>query len=344
MRGPLRDLHDDGAYGRTVGIGGRGLIEPQRHAGGHHPAGLCRDDRQQQSETRQYNSHFLISPPITPPGDGGRIYTKKIALRRETCSSSGHNHRMFSQSSSCEDMVVRKAGFAEFFVPLILLFSCWGAAHAFVGADVADGALRRYTAVVVTAKGPCSGVTLAQDIVLTAAHCVRDDPAIKVFGHPVSATVLHPLHSATDGGSPDLAILKLATPLPERFTAATIHRRELSKDTVLVAAGYGHSTANDYAAGTAVHMVPLQVSHTHGGWLVLRGTDHGVSGTGPGDSGSPVYAYRGMHSVVALIVAGTESQIWAVSPRSALPLDYGYHTETGRALNAAPPPRPLHAA
>ena len=205
-----------------------------------------------------------------------------------------------------------KVRLAEFFVPLILLFSYWGAAQAFVGANVADDALRRYTAAVVGAKGPCSGVILAQDIVVTAAHCVQADPNVKVFGIPVRVTVLHPLYSATDRGPPDLAILKLATPLPERFMPAVIHRRELSKGDVLVAAGYGHSSAHDYGTGMAVHMVPLRISRADGGWVILESADQGISGAGPGDSGSPVYAYRGMHSVVALIVAGTESQIWAV--------------------------------
>ena len=226
-------------------------------------------------------------------------------------------------------MVVGKVGFAEFFVPLILLFSYWGAAQAFVGANVADGALRRYTAVVVGAKGPCSGVILAQDIVVTAAHCVRDDPNVKVFGTPVRGTVLHPLYSATDRGSPDLAILKLATPLPERFMPAVIHRRELSKGAVLVAAGYGHSSAYDYAAGMAVHMVPLQVSDIREGWVILARAYSGPLGAGPGDSGSPVYAYRGIHSVVALIVAGTADEVWAVS----LAANYHWITETIERLN-----------
>lgn len=224
-----------------------------------------------------------------------------------------------------------KVSFAEFLLSLILLFSYWGGAQAFVGANVADGALRRYTAVVVGAKGPCSGVVLAQDVVVTAAHCVRDDPTVRVFDNPVSVTVLHPLYSVTDHRSPDIAILKLTTPLPERFTPAPVHRRELSKGTVLIAAGYGHSSAKDYAAGTAVRMVPLQVSNTQEGWVILASADEGVSGAGPGDSGSPVYAYRGMHSVVALIVSSTKTQIWAVS----LAAHYRWITDTIVKLDVA---------
>src|SRR5689334_11170153 len=45
-------------------------------------------------------------------------------------------------------------------------------ADALVGADGADGTIARYTVLVVGAKGRCTGVVLAQDIVLTAAHCV----------------------------------------------------------------------------------------------------------------------------------------------------------------------------
>jgi hypothetical protein len=190
--------------------------------------------------------------------------------------------------------------------------------------------VQRYTVVVATAKGPCSGVILAQDVVLTAAHCVRADLNVQVRGNPVIETVLHPLYSSTDADSPDLAILKLATPLPDRFTPAVVNPRGLSNGTDLIATGYGQSSINDYLAGTALRMVQLRVFDTSRGWVVLVSTRKDVLGAGPGDSGSPVYAYRGMYSLVALIVGGSRGHIRAV----ALAAHYGWIIDTVQKLGA----------
>ena len=197
-------------------------------------------------------------------------------------------------------------------VPIILLLYC-GSAQAFVGADIADRTVERYTVAVVTAKGLCSGVVLAQNIVLTAAHCVRADPNVQVHGNPVIETVLHPLYGSADARAADLAILKLANPLPHRFIPAVVNPRSLSKGIDLIAAGYGHSSIKDHLAGTALRMVVLRVFDTGKDWVALVSARIESSGAGPGDSGSPVYAYRGMYSVVALIVGGSGEHIIAVA-------------------------------
>ena len=49
---------------------------------------------------------------------------------------------------------------------------------------------------------------------LSAAATSRCRPIL--FG-PVDRIVVHPLYKPTDAGSPDLAMLKLAKPLPDRF-------------------------------------------------------------------------------------------------------------------------------
>src|SRR2546429_6935933 len=69
-------------------------------------------------------------------------------------------------------------------VTLILLthvFS-FGTANALVGADVADRTVQRYTVVIASARGRCSGGLLAQDIVLTAAHCIQPGEKFQVGG------------------------------------------------------------------------------------------------------------------------------------------------------------------
>ena len=66
---------------------------------------------------------------------------------------------------------------------VICLLLCGAPASALVGADVADRTVQRFTVVVAGAKGRCSGVVLAPDIVLTAAHCVRRGERVHVGGN-----------------------------------------------------------------------------------------------------------------------------------------------------------------
>src|SRR5207247_6420872 len=113
---------------------------------------------------------------------------------------------------------------------------CADRSDALVGADLADRTIQRYTVVVGSLKGRCTGVVLAQNIVLTAAHCMLSGEKFWVGGDAVGGSqalapsqlsavdevVQHPLFSRKDNGSPDLAILKLTEPLPDRFIPAVL--------------------------------------------------------------------------------------------------------------------------
>ena len=221
---------------------------------------------------------------------------------------------------------------------------CAGPASGLVGADVADRTVQRYTVVVASAKGRCSGVVLAQDIVLTAAHCVQATSNLQVGGSagmgrqaltsvaltPVITTVQHPLYNAKDAGSPDLAILKLAKPLPDQFIPAVINPRNLAEGDDLIAAGYGQTSARDKSVGTVLRMVLMRVSRATRNWVALVRVGEDEAKGGHGDSGGPVFAYRGMHSLVALIVGGTDNKTMAV----ALSAHYGWIRETTQKLSA----------
>ena len=223
-------------------------------------------------------------------------------------------------------------------------FVCADRAIALVGADLADRTIQRYTIAVGSAKGRCTGVVLAQNIVLTAAHCIVPGEKLWVGDNAGSGSqtlapsrlsavdeiVPHPLFSRRDSGSPDLAILKLATPLPDRFIPATLSPRHLAEGDNLIAAGYGKASAEETRPPLVLRMVLLQVTRAFRGWAILTATSEDRAGGAPGDSGGPLFAYRGMHTLVGLIVSVSDKRTRAV----ALAAHYSWIKETQEKLSA----------
>jgi Trypsin len=215
-------------------------------------------------------------------------------------------------------------------------------AAALVGADLADRTIQRYTIAIGSPKGRCTGVVLAQNIVLTAAHCIVPgeklwvgdqvaDGSRNVAPSQLSAVdevVSHPLFSRKDSGSPDLAVLKLATPLPDRFIPATLGARHLAEGDNLIAAGYGKASAEETRPALVLRMVLLRVTNAFRGWAILTSTGEDRAGGAPGDSGGPLFAYRGMHTLVGLIVSVSDKRTRAV----ALAAHYGWIKETQEKL------------
>ena len=220
--------------------------------------------------------------------------------------------------------------------------ACADRASALVGADLADSTIRRYTIAIGSAKGRCTGVVLAQDIVLTAAHCIVPGEKLWVGDTPgteprslaparlsaVEEIVPHPLWSRRDSGSPDLAILKLATPLPDRFVAATLSARHLAEGDNLIAAGYGKTSAEEKRPPLALRAVLLQVTQASRGWAILTSIGEDRAGGAAGDSGGPLFSYRGMHMLVGLIVSVSDKRTRAV----ALAAHYGWIKQTQEKL------------
>src|SRR5690242_11977232 len=159
-------------------------------------------------------------------------------------------------------------------------------AGALVGADLADRTIQRYTIAVGSPKGRCTGVVLAQNIVLTAAHCIVPGEKLWVGDQvadgsrnlapsrlsAVDEVVAHPLFSRKDSGSPDLAVLKLATPLPDRFIPATLGARHLAEGDNLIAAGYGKASTEETRPALVLRMVLLRVTNAFRGWAILTAT------------------------------------------------------------------------
>ena len=232
--------------------------------------------------------------------------------------------------------------------------ACPDRADALVGADGADGTIARYTVLVVGAKGRCTGVVLAQDIVLTAAHCVMfggkfwagdgnqvlpswlmsaagkgiQQAVLPARMREVDQVISHPLFSIRDRGSPDLAILRLAKPLPDHFIPATLGPRHLAEGDTLIAAGYGKASDDEAKPTPVLRAVLLRVTQAFRGWAILTSVGEDRAGGAPGESGGPLFAYRGMHTLVGLIVSVSDKQTRAV----ALAAHYGWIKETQEKL------------
>ena len=198
---------------------------------------------------------------------------------------------------------------------------------ALVGAQPIETTLQQYTVAVRSTRGLCTGVVLEQDIVLTAAHCTQDAQNLWVGGSrgwgdlsnppiglsPVAEVIQHPGYHTQKPPWPDLALLKLAKPLPDRFIPAHFGGYVPHNGDGVIAAGYGESFANDPAAGTALRMVLLRVSGVATGYLTLVHPGEEAAGVGRGDSGGPVFAYRGLHALVGIMVAGNSNETRAIA-------------------------------
>ncbi len=190
-------------------------------------------------------------------------------------------------------------------------------ASALVGpSDPGDAFASRVVMVLARAPGHagfCSGVVLREDVVLTAAHCVAtpadtrvhwregNDPVLR----DVADIAVHPLYRAdavrTRARSIDLALVRLATPLPDRFTESAIATETPAIGTPLRIAGFGiarekaPATGGVLRSGTLAVRAPL--SH-----ILLWAEDPAHAGLGActGDSGGPIFDAAGSR-IVAIV-------------------------------------------
>lgn len=188
------------------------------------------------------------------------------------------------------------------FTALFLAFA--SPAFAIVGGQPAGGALGTQAALIVSTRGAaCTGVVLARDVLLTAAHCVQPAASYAaVVFEPAgprllqaARIVLHPRFDpdsfATRRPTPDLAMIKLAEPLPERFGPAN-----LSADSALppqrsqfLIAGFGVVRDGDGKSAGTLRTVALPSIGTTGG-IMVRLSNGDAAGGCTGDSGGPVLA------------------------------------------------------
>lgn len=206
-------------------------------------------------------------------------------------------------------------------------------AVALVGnAPPASSDLARHSVMIVGSRGNfCTGAALTRDLVLTAAHCVPPGSDYKLVEidadrrphmRDVATVVRHPqfnlqtmlAHRATA----DVALLKLAEPLPARFAPAPIGEppQKVTAGDQFTVAGYGLGVRGDPTTGGTIRMATLTVTGRPG-TLQIRLVDPATRGDSPGlgactgDSGAPVLQQIGGRQTVIGVVS------WSTGPKAS---------------------------
>ena len=200
------------------------------------------------------------------------------------------------------------------------------------GAPPATPALARHVVLIVGSRGTfCTGVAIARDLVLTAAHCtlpgadyklMEFDAAHRPVLKDVAEIARHPqfdlktllAHRATA----DLSLMRLAAPLGAAFMPAPLAApgKAVAPGDSFTVAGYGVAVRHDGKSSGTIRAAAL-VATGRPGTLQIRLVDPAANderaglGACTGDSGAPVFAADGEKLAVAGVVS------WSTGPKLA---------------------------
>ena len=232
----------------------------------------------------------------------------------------------------------------------------WAPAWALTGnaPPAAPWAARPIVMIVDARNDLCTGTAIARDLVLTAAHCVvrRVDYTIKPYQTgvpiPVRAIVRHPQFDiasyAASRATADLALLKLAAPLPDIVVPATLAApRRVTAGETLTIAGFGVTLAGTARGLGLPRMATLTVTGQPGSLQIrlydvaTRNQRIGLGGC-TGDSGAPAFDGDGpmVIGVVTWSTApGDETGCGGLTGVTPLLLYRDWIIDTARKFNSA---------
>lgn len=223
-------------------------------------------------------------------------------------------------------------------------------ARAVVGGVPASAEVAAQTVMLVSTRGAsCSGAVLAPDLVLTAAHCVAPpaDYAVAVVGDgppkliPAARIALHPDFDAGQFRSrrptPDLALVKLAAPLPARFRPARLTGDAglPPKGARFLIAGFGMTADGAGKSAGTLRTLALPSIGTTGGIMVRLSQGSG-GGACTGDSGGPALRDGAVAGIVGWVTGpGGSRGCGGVTGITLVGLQRGWITSAARALGSA---------
>jgi hypothetical protein len=253
--------------------------------------------------------------------------------------------------------MLRRAAF------LVCLLALSAPAVAMVGgAPAADGSPRHTIMIMGSAGTFCTGTAIAHDLVLTAAHCVPPGAVYKFIDYDaahqpvlrdVARIVSHPQFNMPaflgTRATPDLALLKLAQPLPSHIVPAPLvgQRGPIVGDEAFVVMGYGVVIPGDNKSGGTLRRATLVATGQLGNLqtrLVDPSTLGKRAGLGAcvGDSGGPMFQASGGRLLLIGVISWTtapnlDDGCGGVTGATPIELYRGWIVETARKLGSPVP-------
>ncbi len=240
-----------------------------------------------------------------------------------------------------------------------LLLALWAGlgllpAAAITGGAPAPASIAAQTALIVSTRGAsCSGAVLARDLVLTAAHCVQPagEYAVVIYEGgaprlvPVARIALHPRFDPaqfeTRRPTPDLALLKIAEPLPARFRLVRLARETAAPrhGDKFALAGFGMtSEGNAKTAGKLYSVTLPAIGNTIDatGIIMVRLSAGGGTNAGActGDSGGPVFQGETVAGVIGWATGAQGRQCGLVTGVTLVAPQLDWITATARTLGS----------